>query len=250
MEFETDINRNIELNGILITQPPKEPVDITPRCSLGYSNLKDISDSHMLSGNVVNVFQKMMEKQFPEANALQDPILGQTLSFKVQKNKPFVQVLHDGKLNWIAISGYGCNEDEVCYIYSLFRARIADHTKQQICAILNCDLKHVKIKVFSVQQQSNGVDCGVFALAFCFHILSEKADPVGIFWIRIFFFCIFSLRLKVHKFTGVHPVYSRAHSLHVHSTTVTKMKSLKWFYLQLIYTFFYKQKFKKLPENL
>ena len=47
MEFQTDINRNIELNGALITQPPKEPVDITPRCSLGYSNLKDISDSHM-----------------------------------------------------------------------------------------------------------------------------------------------------------------------------------------------------------
>ena len=182
MEFQTDINRNIELNGTLITQPPKEPVDITFRCSLGYSNLKDISHSHMLSDNVLNAFQKMMEKQFPETNGLQDPILGQTLSFKVQKNKPFVQVLHDGKLNWIAISGYGCNEGEVCYIDSLFKGRIADHTKQQICAILNCDLKHVKIKVFSVQQQSNRVDCGVFALAFCFHILSEKADPVGIFF--------------------------------------------------------------------
>ena len=42
MEFQTDINRNIELNGPLITQPLKEPVDITPRFSLGYSDLKDI----------------------------------------------------------------------------------------------------------------------------------------------------------------------------------------------------------------
>ena len=33
-----------------------------------------------------------------------------------------------------------------------------------------------------VQQQSNGVNCGVFALAFCFHILSENANPVGIFF--------------------------------------------------------------------
>ena len=54
--------------------------------------------------------------------------------------------------------------------------------KQQICAILNCDLKHVKINVLSVQQQRNGVDCGVFALAFCVHILSEKINPVGIFF--------------------------------------------------------------------
>ena len=29
----------------------------------------------MLSDNVVNDFQKMMEKQFAEANGLQDPIL-------------------------------------------------------------------------------------------------------------------------------------------------------------------------------
>ena len=45
----------------------------------------------MLNDNVVNAFQKIMEKQFPEANGLQDPIFRQTLSFKVQKNKPFVQ---------------------------------------------------------------------------------------------------------------------------------------------------------------
>ena len=53
----------------------------------------------MLSDNVVNDFQKMMEKQFAEANGLQDPILSQTLCFKVQKNKPFVQVLHGSKLH-------------------------------------------------------------------------------------------------------------------------------------------------------
>ena len=152
MELQKDINRSIELNGALplVTQTLKEAVDITPRCSLSYSDLKEISDRRMLSDNVVNAFHKMMEKQFPEANGLQDPILGQTLSFKVQKNKPFVQVLHDGKLHWIAISTYGCNEGEVCYIDSLFNGRITDHTKQQICASFNCDLKHVKINVLPV----------------------------------------------------------------------------------------------------
>ena len=125
-----------------------------------------------------------MDKQFPEANGLQDPILGQTLSFKVQKHKPFVQVLHDGKLHWIAISTYRCNEGEVCYIDSLFNGRITDHTKQQICASFNCDLKHVKINVLPVQQPSTGVDCGVFALAFYFYILWEKVNPVGLFFVE------------------------------------------------------------------
>ena len=70
----------------------------------------------MLSDSVVNAFQIMMDKLFPDG--LQNPILRQTLSFKVQKNKPFVQVLHDGKLHWIAISTYGCNEGKVYYIDS------------------------------------------------------------------------------------------------------------------------------------
>ena len=51
------------------------------------------------------------------------------------------------------------------------KGEIADRTKQQICAILNCDLKHVKINILPVQQQRNEVDCGVFALASWVHIL-------------------------------------------------------------------------------
>ena len=152
MEFQKDINRSIELNRALpsVTQTSKEPVDITPRCSLDYSDLKDKLGRRMLCHSVVNTFQNMMDKQFPEAKGLRDSTLGQKLSFKVQKNKPFVQVLHDGKLHWIAISTYGCNEGEVCYIDSLFNGRITDHTKQQICASFNCDLKHVKINVLPV----------------------------------------------------------------------------------------------------
>ena len=67
------------------------------------------------------------------------------------------------------------------------------------------------------------------------HCQSARRTAKNIETDRVFFFCISSLRVKVQKFTGFHPVYSRAHSLHVHSTTVRKMKSLKWFHLQRIY---------------
>ena len=166
----------------MVTQPPKESVDITPRCLLGCSDLKDISDKRMLSDNVLNAFQKLREKQFPDSNGLQDPILGQILSFKVQKNKLFFPVPHDSKMHWITISTYGCHEGEAYYIDSLFKGIIADHKKLLICGILNCDLKRIKINVFPVQQQSKDVETGVFALAFRFHILSEKVSPVGIFF--------------------------------------------------------------------
>ena len=134
----------------MVTQPLKESVDITPRCLLGCSDLKDISDKRMLSDNVLNGFQKLRGKQFPDSNGLQDPVLGQILSFKVQKNKPFFPVPHDGKMHWITISTYWCHEGEACYIDSLFKGIIADHTKLLICGILNCDLKRIKINVFPV----------------------------------------------------------------------------------------------------
>ena len=56
----------------------------------------------MLNDNIINTVQKMLKKQFSQANCLQDPVLGQTLNFNVNRNLSFVQVLHDGRIQWIA----------------------------------------------------------------------------------------------------------------------------------------------------
>ena len=81
--------------------------------------------------------------------------------------KPFhVQVLHDGRLHWIAISTYNCKEGEVFLMDSVFRGHIAHQTKRQVCSIHNSNEKELKIVALPVQQQSSAIDCGVFALAF------------------------------------------------------------------------------------
>ena len=46
----------------------------------------------MLNDNIVNAVQKMLKKQFTEANGLQDPVLGQGLNFQVYQSIPFIQV--------------------------------------------------------------------------------------------------------------------------------------------------------------
>ena len=43
----------------------------------------------------------MLKIQYPDANGLKDPVLGQVLIFAVYQTTPFVQVLHDGSLHWI-----------------------------------------------------------------------------------------------------------------------------------------------------
>ena len=55
---------------------------------------------------------------------------------------------------------------------SMFRERVAHQTKCQICLIFNSDNKELKIVTLPVEQESNAVDCGVFALAFIHYILS------------------------------------------------------------------------------
>ena len=155
----------------------------TPRSTLTQIDLKDISENEMLNDdNVIHVFQRMMKEQYPDSNGLQDPVLGQKMHFNVFRNIPCVQVLHDGKLHWIAMSTYNCAPGEVFLMDSLFSGRIADHTKRQICSILHCGKEALKINVLPVQQQSNGTDYGVFALAFALHVITTNQNPIDVFF--------------------------------------------------------------------
>ena len=47
---------------------------------------------------------------------------------------------------------------------------------KQICDLAHCSESVLGIILSSVQQQPNGVDCGVFAIAFAADILNESAE--------------------------------------------------------------------------
>ena len=79
--------------------PVNNNVEEESRCTLGYSDLKDISESRMLNENIVNAVQKILKKQFKEGNGLQDSVLGQGVNFQVYRSFPFVQLLHDGRMH-------------------------------------------------------------------------------------------------------------------------------------------------------
>ena len=152
----------------------------TLRQHLTKADLKSISDHQMLQDTVIHVFQEMIQCQYPETGGLQDPILGQSLTFSTYCSKPFVQVLHDGNNHWVAISTYDCEPGEVYYMDSFFRGRISDKVKQQICSILHSEKNCLRIKVLPVQQQTNGVDCGIYALAFILYYVQNKNYPLDV----------------------------------------------------------------------
>ena len=61
---------------------------------------------------------------------------------------------------------------------SWFNRCITNHTERQIRSTKNYEQDVLKIIALSVQQQSNGLDCGVFAIAFISYILLQLKSPI------------------------------------------------------------------------
>ena len=151
-----------------------------PRVNLTVGDLSDLSHNRMLNDNIIQTFHQMLKILYPDANDLHNLVFGQSLNFAVYQTASFFQVLHDESLHCIIISTYNCKEGEVFLMDSMFRGRVAHQTKRQIYSMLNSNKKELKIVALPVQQQSNAIDCGVFALAFIHYILSEKKTPVEV----------------------------------------------------------------------
>ena len=61
-----------------------------PRINVIVGDLSNPSLNRMLNDNIIQKFQQMLKLQYPDANGLQDPVLGQALNFAVYQTTPFV----------------------------------------------------------------------------------------------------------------------------------------------------------------
>ena len=146
-------------------------------------DIKALSTAVFLSDNVINSAQESLRKEYGAGKGLQNVNLGQTLMFRdnhQSDSETFVQILHDGSCHWLAVTNLGCSADEVVIMDSLprrakrgrvLRPIIQLHVQQQIARIIRPESGKMKMTVAPVQRQSNGVDCGVFAVAFCQYVL-------------------------------------------------------------------------------
>ena len=78
-----------------------------------------ITGNRMLTDLTIDKCQKILKNQFHAQYGLQDTVLGQKLMFKEQKGE-FVQILHNGNYQWVAISNINCSKDEINSYDSLY----------------------------------------------------------------------------------------------------------------------------------
>ena len=56
---------------------------------------------------------------------------------------------------------------------SMFRGKFNHYAQWQICSIMHCSMNTIKATVLPFQQQTDGIDCGLYALAFIVHLLEN-----------------------------------------------------------------------------
>ena len=81
----------------------------------------NISNNKMLSDESIDLAQQLLKKQFPIFGGLQDIALSEHDGLDVvKKDKPFIQVLHNGSAHWICVfnSDRNRSENNTCHILS------------------------------------------------------------------------------------------------------------------------------------
>ena len=85
--------------------------------------------------------------------------------FSVETDE-FVQVLHENN-HWVTVSSSLESATSVVYLYdSLQKERLNKNLVKQITRLRKCKDAELRIISKVVQQQRNGYDCGIFAIAF------------------------------------------------------------------------------------
>ena len=139
---------------------------------------KEILEKEMLSDMTINYSLLLLHRQFPLTKGFEDTELGPRGLFSVQKGE-FIQILF-GDTHWILVHGDENPLDGEIFVYdSNHHYRKLSRTfVKQICLLRGTKVNKLNISIQAVQQQRNGVDCGILALCYAVD-LTFNTNPVG-----------------------------------------------------------------------
>ena len=120
-----------------------------------------LSPTGWLTGDIIQQAQVLLQKENWAIEGFQRPTLGPARNFNVVSGE-FVQILHTGSNHWVCVSLISCLPGHVNLYDSLYHDAISQEVDQTNDLLSG---RLASLKFVSVQQQTNGSDCGVFAIA-------------------------------------------------------------------------------------
>ena len=151
---------------------PSQKIEKPVRRNLKFSEeeRETILEGQMISDESINLAQNLLHEQFPGIDGFFDTTLALSNSFEIVKKwKPFIQILHTGSHHWVCVANMTPDrqENNKCILYDSLNSGTFNSTvASYICALSYCKSKVLDVQIEQVQQQSNFVDCGLFAIAF------------------------------------------------------------------------------------
>ena len=125
-----------------------------------------ITKNGLLTDMHIGTAQNLLHQQFPHIKGFQPTTLGAVGQFEIMDGE-FIQILYTGNCHWICVSNVGCTKENEVNLYDSMYSAVTAFTKKQIAALLNMQSSdEIQINIKPVGQQSNGTDCGVYAIAF------------------------------------------------------------------------------------
>ena len=184
LPWQSIINRNVRLINQTVDQWDAAHFD-------EFSGTGWLGDTHM------GYFCALMNKQFPAIKCF-EPFDYQILAgFPSVDGKDFIQIVHSGTDHWAVLTNLGIPQEkknkEVILYDSLVQLKgkksclVKSAVEWQACQLLRDGSdphpKSLIIHTYPCQQQTNGYDCGVFALAFAISLAygqkPEETQYVG-----------------------------------------------------------------------
>ena len=119
-----------------------------------------VNPTGWLDCDIIQQAHVLLQLENPAITGFQRPTLGPVRNFDVVSGE-LVQILHTGNNHWVCISSIGCVPG---YVNLHHDSVIIQEVEEQTNDLLGGRL--IAIDPKPVQQQTNGSDCGVFAVAF------------------------------------------------------------------------------------
>ena len=122
--------------------------------------------------------QALLKAQYPHISGLQSVILAENYALIPQPDE-FLQILNVSGNHWILLSTIGCPPATI-NVYDSLHGNLPPHAQRVVADLLQCKEANITIRLYmDVQWQSNGYDCGLFALANATALCSGN-DPTSV----------------------------------------------------------------------
>jgi hypothetical protein len=137
----------------------------------------DLTKTNQLTTGFVNMAMSFLKQHHPNIGGLFCSPLGASLNYPKAQGDKWLQIVHDGSNHWVLVAK-GFSQPEHVLVYDSMPRTPWDNAHVLSCmsSLLKTPKKEMSYLVKNCQRQSNGFDCGVFAIAFATS-LANGEDP-------------------------------------------------------------------------